>query len=322
MCTAIRYGGKTTFFGRTLDYEHGFGEKILIVPQKYPLSFHHEEPSLEHFAILGIGVAVKEYPLFFDAMNEKGLFMAGLNFTRSAVYGKPQMGRYNISYFELIPWVLNQCETVAEAKKLLQKTQITDTLFADDMPRSYLHWMIADGDSALVVEAVEDGVKLYDNPVGVLTNEPPFPSQLYHLENFLTLSAAPAENTFAMNLPLKAYSRGMGAMGLPGDLSSPSRFVRVAFALHNSVCEVETDRCEVFHVLDSVQQTRGCCRVREEEYEITLYTAGYDAQEKVLYYHTYDNRQLRAVCLRQDEMVSSNLLRYSMKDEEKILIKN
>ncbi len=321
MCTAIRYCGKATWYGRTLDYEHGFGQKVLIVPRKFTLPFHHEEPILEHFSILGIGIVVQEYPLMFDAMNEEGLFMAGLNFTHSAVYGKPQMGRYNISYFELIPWVLSQCKTVSEARKLLQKTQITDTLFADDMPRSYLHWLVADGDSSLVVEAVEDGVKLYDNPIDVLTNEPPFPSQLYYLKNFLTLSAAPAENTFAKHLPLNEYSRGMGAMGLPGDLSSPSRFVRGAFTLHNAVCQEHTERCELFHIMDAVQQPRGSCLVRENEYEITLYTAGYDAQEKILYYHTYDNRQLRAVSLGQEQMQSSRILRYSMNDREEVLVK-
>lgn len=322
MCTAVQFRGENTWFGRTLDYEHGFAERILILPRKLPLSFRHEETMEEHYAMIGIGVPIQGYPLFFDAMNEHGLFMAGLNFSHSAVYGKPQMGRYNISFFELIPWVLSQCETVQDAKRLLQKTQITDTLFADDIPRSTLHWMVADETSALVVEAVAEGVKLYDNPVGVLTNEPPFPSQLYHLDHFLNLTSSPAQNTFAEHLPLHAYSRGMGAIGLPGDLSSASRFVRVAFNMHNAVCQDTNERTEFFHIMDSVQQSRGCCQIREGEYEITLYTAGYHAQGRTLYYHTYDNRQLRGVRLGQREMNAMKLSQYSLRDEENVLFKN
>jgi choloylglycine hydrolase len=161
--------------------------------------------------------------------------MAGLNFVGNAVYGRPESGKENIAQFELIPWILAQCATVRDARKLLETVNITDTAFSADLPPAQLHWMIGDREAVITVEAVREGLRIYDNPVGVLTNNPPFDEQLFNLNNYLNLSAQEPENRFSDKIDLKPCSRGMGALGLPGDWSSPSRFVRAAFVKLNSV---------------------------------------------------------------------------------------
>lgn len=98
-----------------------------------------------------------------------------------------------------------------------------------------MHWIISDRNESLTVESTNDGLKVYDNPVGVLTNNPPFDIQMFMLNNYMSLSPKQPENNFGKSAELTTYSRGMGAIGLPGDLSSASRFAKVAFTKLNSV---------------------------------------------------------------------------------------
>ena len=111
---------------------------------------------------------------------------------------------------------------------------LVDTPFSPQLPVGSLHWLIADETGSITVEAVKEGLMIYDNPAGVLTNNPPFPQQMFQLNNYMHLSPRQPVNTFSKDLPLNTYSRGMGALGLPGDLSSSSRFVRVSYVKMNS----------------------------------------------------------------------------------------
>ena len=275
MCTAATYRTKDFYFGRTLDYEFSYGEEITVTPRNYPFSFRYLPEKREHYAIIGMAHVEEDYPLYYDAVNEKGLGMAGLNFVGNAVYGEVREGKENVAAFELIPYILSQCENTEEARELLGKIQITDTRFKEQLPNGRLHWIIADEKEAITVESVTEGLKIYENAPGVLTNNPPFPMQMFQLNNYMQLSSRQPENLFSDQLSLETYSRGMGALGLPGDLSSASRFVRVAFTkLHARSGEGEADSVgQFFHILGSVEQTRGCCELENGKYEITIYTS-------------------------------------------------
>ena len=121
MCTAATYKTKDFYFGRTLDYEHPHGEEVTFTPRNFPLPFRHLETMESHYAILGMAYVAEGYPLYFDAMNEKGLAMAGLNFVGNARYAGVKEGKDNVAQFEFIPWVLSRCACVAEARKLLDE---------------------------------------------------------------------------------------------------------------------------------------------------------------------------------------------------------
>ena len=180
MCTAVTYQTNHFYFGRTLDYESSYGEEIVILPRKFPLSFLHMGTVTQHYAIMGIAHVTNQYPLFYDAINEKGLCMAGLNFVGNAYYAKSTTGENEVAQYEFIPWILSTCATTAEAKERIASICITDTPFSEQMPVGQLHWMIADKNQTITVEAVADGIKIYENPVGVLTNNPPFPEVWVH----------------------------------------------------------------------------------------------------------------------------------------------
>ncbi|MDE5600380.1 MAG: choloylglycine hydrolase, partial [Oscillospiraceae bacterium] len=290
MCTASTYKTKDFYFGRTLDYEFSYGEEVTIVPRNYPFHFLEKGNINSHYAIIGMAHITEDYPLFYDAINEKGLGMAGLNFVGNAKYKESVEGKDNIAQFEFIPWILCQCDNVKEAKNLVEKINLLNTPFNDNFPVSDLHWIISDSEASITVESVKEGIKIYENPVGVLTNNPTFDIQMFELNNYMSLSATSPENRFAKEINLKQYSRGMGAIGLPGDLSSQSRFVRVAFTKLNSISgEGEKESVsQFFHILNSVDQQRGCCNLGDGKYEITIYTSCCNANKGIYYYTTYD----------------------------------
>lgn len=324
MCTAATYRTKDFYFGRTLDYEFSYGEEITVTPRNYPFSFRYLPEKREHYAIIGMAHVEEDYPLYYDAVNEKGLGMAGLNFVGNAVYGEVREGKENVAVFELIPYILSQCENTEEARELLGKIQITDTRFKEQLPNGSLHWIIADEKEAITVESVTEGLKIYENAPGVLTNNPPFPMQMFQLNNYMQLSSRQPENLFSDQLSLETYSRGMGALGLPGDLSSASRFVRVAFTkLHARTGEGEADSVgQFFHILGSVEQTRGCCELENGKYEITIYTSCCNATKGIYYYTTYTNRQITAVDMHREKLDGTELIRYPMLEEEQIRLQN
>ncbi len=320
MCTAAVYKTRDLYFGRTLDNDFSYGEEVVITPRNFPLGFRRVEAPENRFAIIGTALVAEGFPLYYDAVNEKGLCVAGLNFVGNAVYNKPVDGRDNVAQFELVPWILSQCKTVEEARALLGKINITNDAFSDELPPAQLHWIIADKTQAITVESTAEGLKIYDNPVGVLTNNPPFDIQLFALNNFMGLSANPPQNRFAQGLDMNAYSRGMGAIGLPGDLSSQSRFVRAAFVKMNSVSgdSEEESVGQFFHILGCVEQPRGCCRLGNGKHEITIYTSCCNADKGIYYYTTYSNRQITAVDMHRENLNSCELIRYPFVVEEQV----
>ena len=324
MCTAATYKTKDFYFGRTLDYEFSYGDQITVTPRNYPFHFRHVEDQKNHYAIIGMAHVAEDYPLYYDAINEKGVGMAGLNFVGNAFYADIQPGRDNIAQFELIPWILSQCSSVAEARELFSRTNIVNTPFSEQLPLAQLHWIVSDEKESITVESMADGLHIYENPVGVLTNNPPFPQQMFQLNNYMHLSPKQPVNTFGGALSLNAYSRGMGGLGLPGDLSSASRFVRVAFTKVNSFSgESEAESVsQFFHILGSVDQQRGCCEVADGKYEITLYTSCCNATKGIYYYNTYENHQISAVDMHRENLDSENLICYPVILGEQIHFQN
>ena len=324
MCTAATYQTKDFYFGRTLDYEFSYGEEIVVMPRNFPISFRHMGEMNHHYALIGMAHLAGQFPLFYDAINEKGLGMAGLNFVGNAKYQPFTEGRDNVASFEFIPWILGQCSSVKEARLLLDKMNLVDTAFSKELPPAQLHWIIADKEGAITVESVKDGLKIYDNPAGVMTNNPPFNEQMFNLNNFMHLSPKSPVNQFSDKLPLNTYSRGMGALGLPGDLSSQSRFVRVAFVKMNSVSgDSESESVsQFFHILGSVDQQKGCCDVGEEKYEYTIYTSCCNASKGIYYYNTYENHQISGVDIHRENLDGNALSRYPLILGEHINMQN
>lgn len=322
MCTSIALRTPAFFFGRNLDLEYSFGQQAVIAPRDYPFHFRREGDMPRHYAMVGMATVRQGYPLFAEGANEHGLCMAGLNFPDNAFYSPDeQPDRHHVSPFELIPWLLGQCADVKQARALLEKTQLVAIPFSDDTPLSPLHWHIADAHGELVLEVMRDGAHLYDNPVQVMTNNPPFDFHLNNLRQYMGVTGAYAENRFSDKLALTSFGNGLGGFGLPGDWSPASRFVRAAFALHNTVCEPDETSgvTQFFHILDSVAMPNGSVITREGRLEKTDYSCCYSAQTQTYYYKTYRNNRLSAVCMRHVNLDSAELMVYPLRETQDIL---
>ena len=324
MCTAISFTTKDHYFGRNLDLEYSYIETVTITPRNYPLLFRKKESLNTHYAMIGIAYVHNGYPLYYDATNEMGLSMAGLNFPGNADY-KPEISeKDNITPFEFIPWILGQCPTVKDAKVLLDKINLLEEHYNNKLPLSPLHWMISDRESSITVESVKDGLKIYENPVGVLTNNPTFDMQLFHLNNYMNLSPQKPENRFSDKVKLTRYSNGMGALGMPGDWSSQSRFVKTAFTKLNSVCGTSEEESvsQFFHILGSVEHQRGCVDMGNNLYEITLYSSCCNTDKGIYYYRTYENSQITAVDMFRENLDGEKVITYPLIKEQQIKWQN
>ena len=324
MCTAATYYTDNHYFGRNLDLEYSYKETITISPRNYPFQFRKVNAINNHYAIIGMAFVAGNYPLYYDAINEKGLGMAGLNFPENADYKEIEEGKDNVAPFEFIPYILSQCSNIDEAKKLLENINIAKINFSDELPASPLHWIIADKEKSITVESVKEGLKVYDNPVGILTNNPTFDIQMFNLNNYMSLSTEPPTNNFSKDLNLETYSRGMGAMGLPGDLSSASRFVKATFTKMNSKSGTSESESisQFFHILESVYQQRGCVHMGEGKYEITIYSSCCNMDKGIYYYTTYENSQITGVDMNKENLDSSELINYDLIKGQQILMQN
>lgn len=323
MCTAITYQTKDHYFGRNLDLEYSYQETVTITPRNYPFYFRRAVPMTSHYAIIGMAMVDNRYPLYYDATNEHGLSMAGLNFPGNAVYLPETEGRDNIAAFEFIPWILGQCTDVNQAKQKLERLNLIDISYSNQYPLTPLHWMIADKKQAITVEPMKNGLKIYENTVGVLTNNPPFDYHMHNLCNYLNLTREEVTNRFAPDYPLKPLSRGMGAMGLPGDLSSASRFIKAAFTKLNSVSKDSESASisQFFHILASVAQQQGCVKVGQH-YEKTVYSSCCNVDKGIYYYTTYENSQITGISLHNVDLNKTELISYPLIKGQQIRMEN
>ena len=324
MCTAVTYRTTDHYFGRNLDLEYGYQETVTVTPRNYPFRMRRVSDLTTHYAMIGMATVVDGYPLYYEATNEKGLSMAGLNFPKLAHYYPEQAGKDNVTPFEFIPWILGRCADLQQAKTALERLNLVNISFSTEFPLSPLHWIIADREQAITVESTAEGLKVYANPIGVLTNNPPFYFHLYNLRNYMNVSGAPAENRFSANCELTQYSNGMGGIGLPGDLSSASRFVRAAFVKLNAASgDSEGESVgQFFHILDSVAMPRGCVRMEAGKYEITRYSCCCNTDKGIYYYTTYGNRQIRAVDMHRIDLDGSEPVSYELSDDQQFLFQN
>lgn len=296
MCTAV-FMKNEGLFGRTLDLEYTFGEAVTITPKGFKIDLRAEPHFTSKYIIIGMSKVVEDFPLYFDAVNEKGLAIAGLNFPRSARYSEIRNGALNLASFEIIPYILGNFKDISEATSHLERLNITGTSFSEKFPATPLHWMLADKETSVVLESTESGLKIYENPIGVMTNEPPFPFQKTYLENFSHLTSEEDDSR---------YSRGLSAFSLPGDFSSLSRFVRGAFLLKNSLSECGKVT-EFFKITDNVSVPRGAVRLKNGKEVITQYACCMDIKNGMYYYKTYGNSRICGVSIERAKDAELNV---------------
>lgn len=315
MCTAISFNSSRHLFCRTLDLDSSHGESVVCTPRSFRLNNRHRSSLLEHYAILGVGCVFDDTPLYYDAFNEKGLAAAALNFPGEAVYFPKRTGAINVASFELITAVLSQCASLSEATCMLEGANITDDSFSAALPTTPLHWIIADKSGSVTLESTVNGLRIYENPFGVLTNSPVFSYHTTHVADFIKTDSEPPENKITKGARLLRYSNGLGAMGLPGDFSSSSRFVRAVFLKNHSFGGGVSS---AFDIMDNLSVPRGAVITDTGKPFVTVYTSVADTDEKVYYFTTEDSRRIRAVNMSDEFMTSDSLSVFPMQEKEKI----
>ena len=313
MCTALSYRTKDHYFGRNLDVEKDYGEHVVITPRNFPLKFRYAETMNTHYALIGMAVVINDYPLYFEAANEMGLSIAGLNFPDNAVYYDYAEGKENVAPYELPLYLLGICTSIKSVKKLLKKINIVNHSFSEELPLSPLHWMISDREQSITLECTKDGMKVYENPFGVLTNNPTFDYHIMNMNNYMELYEGAGRNRLGKNLKLKNYSLGLGALGLPGDFSSSSRFVKTVFVKEKSVCngEEEESVSQFFHILEAAAMPKGCVKLPNGEYEYTKYSCCFNTDALIFYYKTYYNSSIRKIELFKNDLEKNKLIEYA-----------
>ena len=287
MCTVISFVRDTLYFGRNMDIDYDFGYKIAVTPRDYLLKTKESGTLLRHYAMIGGAAVADDYPLYAEACNEKGLCMAGLNFPFNALYKEnAEKGKKSLAPYELIPYVLATCADLEEARSLLENTEITDKPFRRDLPLVPLHWIVSDKSGSIVFEQTKSGAKVYDDPLCVLTNNPPFP---FHTENVRQYERLSSKNFYA-RVDESMFCEGMGAIGLPGDMSSYSRFVKAEYCLRNAVCgnDPREKIAQTFRMLESVAMPRGSVVTQNGREDVTTYSCVIDAERKAYFFRTYD----------------------------------
>lgn len=343
MCTAIGWQGKHFMFGRNLDLEYGFRERVTQVARGSLLRFAAMPPARTAYAMLGMAAEEGGFPLFAEAVNECGLCAAGLYFPHSArmraagdiqnatgaaaeraaaaedIQGaegaaaeRAAAAGRAVAPHEMVAALLARCADTRQARAFLQGAEVVSIPYKN-YPVPALHWLVADRYGCFVAEPAEGGLRLYDDPAGVLANEPPFPFQLHNLHAYRHLTAA--EPACGFGMPLQALYHGTGGVGLPGDATSPSRFVRAAFYRANSApfdgggaeesvgrgegetgkegvggCKgevAEEDAAQMFHMLSAVEMVKGGVLTEEGRPCYTRYACCIDADAGVYYLKRY-----------------------------------
>ncbi|EOU1682687.1 choloylglycine hydrolase [Clostridium perfringens] len=317
MCTGLALETKDGLhlFGRNMDIEYSFNQSIIFIPRNFKcVNKSNKKELTTKYAVLGMGTIFDDYPTFADGMNEKGLGCAGLNFPVYVSYSKEDIeGKTNIPVYNFLLWVLANFSSVEEVKEALKNANIVDIPISENIPNTTLHWMISDiTGKSIVVEQTKEKLNVFDNNIGVLTNSPTFDWHVANLNQYVSLRYNQVPEFKLGDQSLTALGQGTGLVGLPGDFTPASRFVRVAF-LRDAMIKNDKDSIdliEFFHILNNVAMVRGSTRTIEEKSDLTQYTICMCLEKGIYYYNTYENNQINAIDMNKENLDGNEIKTY------------
>ena len=317
MCTGLALETKDGLhlFGRNMDIEYSFNQSIIFIPRNFKcVNKSNKKELTTKYAVLGMGTIFDDYPTFADGMNEKGLGCAGLNFPVYVSYSKEDIeGKTNIPVYNFLLWVLANFSSVEEVKEALKNANIVDIPISENIPNTTLHWMISDiTGKSIVVEQTKEKLNVFDNNIGVLTNSPTFDWHVANLNQYVGLRYNQVLEFKLGDQSLTALGQGTGLVGLPGDFTPASRFVRVAF-LRDAMIKNDKDSIdliEFFHILNNVAMVRGSTRTVEEKSDLTQYTSCMCLEKGIYYYNTYENNQINAIDMNKENLDGNEIKTY------------
>lgn len=299
MCTAITLqdSNNNAYFGRTMDFSYKLNPSLFYCPRNFLLANSLSSNKIRNkYAFMGIGQQIPKF-IFTEGVNEKGLAIAALYFPNFATYNLPPNSEttYQIDSLEMVNFILGNCATLDEVAYLVPQVAIIGVPDSITNSIAPLHWMVTDTTgNSLVIENQHDGLHLLQNPIGVLSNSPNFEWHMTNLQNYMNLSPIQQEKTIWNSVILTPFGQGAGTLGLPGDYTPPSRFVRASFL--KSHIEIPNTQKEsvlaFFHLIKSVSIPKGIVITKQGNSDYTQYASFIDLQTKEYFYQTYNNTSI------------------------------
>lgn len=321
MCTALTLttSDNDHLFGRNMDLEYFFNQSIIFIPRNYiATNSKTQKTNKNKYAILGMGTMFADYPTFADVMNEKGLAIAGLNFPKYAHFPKEKVdAKTNIPVYDFPLWLLSNFATLNEVKSQIEDLVLVDEPIIDGVPTAPLHFIITDktGES-IIVEQTQDGLKWFENPVGVLSNAPTFDWHLTNLSQFADLRYTKNIGATICDYKLTPHGQGDGLMGLVGDFSPASRFVRTCVLRDATLRNCKNiNKQQFFHILNNVAMVDGSVITPEGKNDITQYTSCMDLDNLVYCYNTYNSMGVNVINMGNLDLNSNEIKSFGYVDE-------
>lgn len=313
-------------YGRTLEFGVDIESQVLFIPRNYKLeasTYETNVPGLTwNSKYAAVGANAFGTLNFVDGVNEKGLAGGLFYFPGFAEYQKVQKSDYekSIPMWQLLTWILTNFENVQQIKNELSKIYVTDVVFPQFKNSVPAHLLITDSSGkSIVIEYLNGKLELRDNLVGVFTNSPNFDWHLTNLRNYINLSPTNVESKNINSIKLDQLSQGSGLHGIPGDFTSPSRFVRAFEFVQNSPVKTTEQETvyQAFHILNNFDIPEGSVKSKNGESEITLWTSVTDLKNKVFYFKTHSNFDLQKIELSKMDLESKEAKHFSMNSNVK-----
>jgi choloylglycine hydrolase len=331
-CTGIRLTSQdgSLIYARTLEDAIDFQSNIIVVPhgKAYVGTGNDNKPGLHWTTNYGfVGPNALGQPYVCDGMNEKGLAIGNFQFTGFVKFQKiePADADRVIASYEVATYLLGTCGTVQEAIDALRNVRVCEVgSSAQDHAMGDFHYFVHDAEGhCAVIEYIDGVMNVHDNPLGVLTNSPPFDWQMTNLRNYLHLNVDNAAPVSLSGKTFTGFGQGTGLLGMPGDFTPPSRFVRAVTFTHAAfpTATAEETVLQAFHLLNQFDIPPGTVRVNDDGkqlYECTRWTTAADLKNLRYYFNTYQSRRVRVVDLKKADFNAKDIKTISMRDEEVI----
>ncbi len=336
MCTAITLtlDESQHVLGRNYDWNTIYNPAIILTPRNYIYTNKITKETIAvKYALLGMNIQYEPTSFYVDGVNEKGLSCCVLSLAGHSSWNDQMIeGKENIISYDVIFWILANFATLEEVKEGVKRLNIyasSEDIFSSMVD---IHWIVADkSGKSIVIEKTQKKLTVYNNKIGVLTNAPTFDFQLNNLNRYINLETIQPQPVKWGEQILKADSHGYGLIGLPGDFSSPSRFIRAAF-LRNHV-RINQDNNAIiqsFHILENLSVATGINRFIGDEANLepytsclaTQYTSCMDLDNLIYYYRTYHNPQILAIDFKKEKLDLPDIKRFAYHNEYSIKYQN
>lgn len=314
MCTHIvlKNSNSNLISARTMDFSLELNPLFVSFPRNYEMNLIFEGNLNKHYAFCGLGKNVGDYYLA-DGINEHGLSCAALYFEGFSSYSKEKYkDKVNLAPHEFLHYILSNFKSSQEILENIENINILDHTLDFIGKAAPLHWVITDSSSrSIIIEPLDEGLKVYENKVGVLTNSPDLDWHYTNLRNYIGLDIHQREDRKIGDLLLQPFGQGSGSFGLPGDFTPPSRFVRTLFnKLSCNVGESQEDLlADSCAILNNVMITKGSVKTINNSIDYTQYVSYIMHDTLTYYFKTYTNPNIRSFSL-----LDSNI------DDDKILV--